>query len=439
MRDRLASGRGGGNLHRKVTRLSGAAGGETLLRGLSFAIVDEADSVLIDEARTPLILSAGEDGSRDPALFDTMLARAGSLRAGVDFTVLAQERRPELTAAGRAALGAWDGDGPPWNVAAERERLALQALTALHLLHRGEAYLVRDGRAEIVDEFTGRILPDRSWSDGLQEMVERKEGLALSPRRRTIARMTYQRFFRRYRRLAGLSGTLREVGPELWRVYRLPVVALPPHRPDRKTWHPVRGFAEGAAKWRAIAAEVARIHATGAPVLIGTRSVAAAAHAAEILAAAGLAPVVLSADQDAAEAAVVARAGAPGAITVATNMAGRGTDIALHPGVAALGGLHVVVSEPHESRRIDRQLAGRCGRQGDPGRVLRFVALDDALLLSHGSWLLHGLAMLGSEGIKRFAASAQHRAERLHARLRRDLLRADDWLGDATAFTGTPE
>jgi preprotein translocase subunit SecA len=439
MRDRLASRRGGGNLRRKVARLAGEAGGEPLLRGLSFAIVDEADSVLIDEARTPLILSAGEDGGRDPALFDTMLARAGGLRTGIDFTLLAQERRPELTSAGRAALGAWEGDGPPWNVAAERERLATQALTALHLLTRGEAYLLRDGKAEIVDEFTGRILPDRSWSDGLQEMVERKEGLALSPRRSTIARMTYQRFFRRYRRLAGLSGTLREVGAELWRVYRLPVVALPPHRADRKTWHPVRGYADGAAKWRAIAAEVARIHATGAPVLIGTRSVASAAHAAAVLTAAGLAPVVLSADQDAAEAEVVARAGAPGAITVATNMAGRGTDIALHPGVVALGGLHVVVSEPHESRRIDRQLAGRCGRQGDPGQVLRFVSLDDALMLGHGATGLRAMARLGSGAIRRLASLAQHRAERLHARLRRDLLRADDWLGDATAFTGAPE
>ena len=396
--------------------------------------------MLIDEARTPLILSAGEGNDRDPAMFDLFLARARLLRRGVDFAMSGGERRPELRPAGRAALAAWQDEPPPWNVPAERERLAQLALTALHALHRDEAYLVRDGKAEIIDEFTGRILPDRSWSDGLQEMVERKEGLALSPRRDTIARMTYQRFFRRYRLLAGLSGTLGEVSAELWRVYRLPVVALPPHRPDRKTWLPVRGFATAAAKWQAIATTVAAIHATGAPVLIGTRSVADASRAASVLAAAGLAHVVLSADQDAAEAEVIARAGAAGSITVATNMAGRGTDIALHPGIADRGGLHVVLSEPHESRRVDRQLAGRCGRQGDPGQVLRFVSLDDALLKGHAAAPLRGLARLaGSAAICRAATHAQRRAERLHARMRRDLLRADEWLGDATAFTGAPE
>jgi preprotein translocase subunit SecA len=321
--------------------------------------------------------------------------------------------------------------------------LIAMALTALHVLQRDEQYLVRDEKAQIIDEFTGRILPDRTWVEGLHEMVERKEGVELSRRRGTKARMTYQRFFRRYCRLAGMTGTAQEVTAELWRVYRLPVASIPPNRPDRKTIVPCRAHAGIADKWRAIAAEVAAIHATGAPVLIGTRTVGAAREASQALDARGLPHVVLSAAQDAAEAAIVAQAGQLGAITVATNMAGRGTDIRLSEQAVSLGGLHVIISELHEAGRIDRQLGGRCGRQGDPGWISSHVSLEDDLIKRHGPHhLLMARRLLGRTGLRwapALAKLAQAGAERLHARMRADLLRSDEWLGDAIAFVGEQE
>ena len=446
MRDRLRLGRRLGNLRRKATSLArGGRGSEReLLRGLHFAIVDEADSVLIDEARTPLILSAESDVERDDQAFDHAISYANELKRDVHFRMFDNQRRLELLPRGRSQITDLEQHGPPWDVAAERERLISMALTALHVLKRDEQYLVRDGKAPIIDEFTGRILADRTWVEGLQEMVERKEALELSLRRATKARMTYQRFFRRYCRLAGMTGTAREVTGELWSVYRLPVATIPLNRLDRKIVVPCRAYPSADAKWDAIAAEVAAIHATGAPVLIGTRTVAAARVASEALTARGLDHVVLSAAQDAAEAGIVAQAGQIGAITVATNMAGRGTDIRLNEEARARGGLHVIISELHEAGRIDRQLGGRCGRQGDPGWISSHVALDDDLIQRHGPpVMLMGAGLwfgrAKSRWLLRTATLAQRRAERMHARMRADLLRAEEWIGDAIAFVGEQE
>ncbi len=444
MRDRLVMGRARSNLRQKAARIAGGAaqiGAGTLLRGLQFAIVDEADSVLIDEARTPLILSAEVDDTRDPEEARTALEVAAGLRHGRDFVIHARERRVALQEAGRRALTALADRGAPWDSGPERERLVELALTALHTLRRDEHYLVRDGKAEIIDEFTGRVMPDRSWSDGLQDMVDCLEGLTPGPARTTVARTTYQRFYRRYRRLAGMSGTLREVAGELWRVYRLPVATVPLHRADRKRHLGTLSFIDDAAKWQAIARHVAAAQADGRPVLVGTRTVDASHRAAAALTQAGVPHVVLNAAHDATEADIVARAGEARAVTVATNMAGRGTDIRLGEGVAAGGGLSVIVSEPHEAGRIDRQLIGRCGRQGDPGTVLRFVALTDSLLASHVPRVPQAfIACLPrparDAAIPLLARLAQMRAERLHMRMRRDLLRLEEWLGDAIAFAG---
>jgi preprotein translocase subunit SecA len=446
MRDRLRLGRRLGNLRRKAARLG--AGSATLeaalLRGLPFAIVDEADSVLVDEARTPLILSGSTGIEREAAVFDQALELARPLRDGRDYLFVPNERRVQLLERGRKALEAAESLGTPWDEVAERERLIMHALTALHVMQRDEHYLVREGKAEIIDEYTGRILPDRTWTEGLQEMIERKEGLALSERRATQARMTYQRFFRRYGRLAGMTGTAREVVEEFWRVYRLPVATIPPNRPSRRRVLPAVGHRDGAAKWRAIIAEVAEIHGRDAPVLIGTRTVAESARASAELTAAGLDHVVLNAAQNASEAEIVAKAGRSGAITVATNMAGRGTDIRPDAAALAQGGLFVFVSELHEAARIDRQLEGRSARQGEPGEVRIHVSLDDAIVARHFPPLLVAAARslgprLGSRGIAAIARLAQYRAERLHARMRRELLKSDEWVGDATAFAGEQE
>ena len=445
MRDRLAAGRRTGELRSRVADLTRPAGqgSQGLLRGLHFAIVDEADSVLIDEARTPLILAVETADERDTAVYDRALMIAGDLRPAEDFRLFANERRVALLPVGRERIAILSGEGLPWDEPAERERLVTLALTALHTLNRDEHYLLKDGKAGIIDEYTGRIMADRTWSDGLQEMLDRKEGLALSPSRATQARMTYQRFFRRYRRLSGMSGTLGEVAGELWTTYRLRVATIPTHRVDGRSEDGPKGHLHEAGKWAEIAVSVAALHRTGAPVLIGTRTVGASEMASQALSRAGLNHVVLSAAQPTAEAAIVARAGEAGAITVATNMAGRGTDIRLAPGTAGMGGLHVVISEPHESRRIDRQLAGRCARQGDPGSVAAHVALDDALLQRHCPGLAYLLARWPLPGqsalVVALSRLAQRRAERLHRRMRRELLRSDEWLGDATAFAGEAE
>jgi preprotein translocase subunit SecA len=448
MRDRLAFGGSPGNPCRKGSALRGdAIGPAPLLRGLYHAIVDEADSVLVDEARTPLILSmTAKHDARSVDAFDRALAMAGTLRPGMDYALLEGERRVVLLPAGRhhlAELSAAEINAP-WDVAEEREHLLEQALTARHMLLRDEHYLVRDGTVQIIDEFTGRVLPDRTWSDGLQELIERKEGLDLLPYRETEARMTYQRFARRYRSLSGLSGTLHEVAGELWRVYGVRVARVPPHRPDRKTLRKPGGYLNDAAKWQAIVARVAECHAGNAPVLIGTRTLAASEQASRTLEAAGIPHVVLNAAQDAAEAGIIARAGNAGAVTVATNMAGRGTDIRVADDVALAGGLRVIVTEPHEARRIDRQLIGRCGRQGQPGEAEAYMALTDALLVRHCTLVERLLARVlfaptRGRSVVWAARRAQRRGERLHSAMRHDLLRNDRWMEDAIAFAGQPE
>lgn len=446
LRDRLVLTKLGGNLRRKLDLIAGgaAANGQPILRGLHFAIVDEADSVLIDEARTPLILSATIQSEDEAALWRDALGLARELEPGRDFLVLAGERRVQLTRSGDERLSQRaKALGGVWLSEAQRLDLVLSALTALHVMQRDHDYIVRDGRVQLVDEYSGRIMPDRSWTNHLQQMVEAKEGLELTPQRVTLARLTYQRLFRRYETLSGMTGTAREVAGELFEVYGLLVAAIPTHRPARLQMHPDQIFDGQSAKWQAIVSLTQELHARGAPVLIGTRSVAASRQASAMLAQAGLAHRVLNAENDASEADIVAGAGARGAITVATNMAGRGTDIALGPQVDQLGGLHVIMSERHDAGRIDRQLAGRAARQGEPGVFFALTSTDDSNLIVAS--LLTRLAAqiglrLGWPALARAAARhAQRHAERQHGRTRRALLLHDEGLSDVLAFSGQSE
>jgi preprotein translocase subunit SecA len=356
------------------------------LRGLGWAIVDEADSVLIDEARTPLII--GSEGSSGAAADDLDLALADvkSLVREVDFFLIKGQRRADIRdpALRRLAQQAGSRSGR-WEIPAWREELWRQALVALHLCRRDIDYLVREGRIEIIDEFTGRVLPGRSWGAGLHQLVELKEGCQRTDRGLDAARVTYQRFFTRYRRLAGLTATASEASRELWTVYRLSVACLSTHRRLRRVRLRTAVF-PAAQKWAAIAEETARRHATGQPVLVATRTLAASVEASAALAKAGLQHRLLNAAEDHAEAEIISRAGEMGQITIATNMAGRGADIPLGPGVADLGGLHVIVSELHEARRIDRQLFGRCARHGAPGSFQLVLGDDDALAMNWPRW-----------------------------------------------------
>jgi preprotein translocase subunit SecA len=433
-------------LHGRVARLDGRRAHEDalVLRGLDFAIIDEADSVLIDEARTPLIISETMSaGSADRTCVEA-LDLVAELLEGQDYRIDRSERRIDLTPAGKTRVETLSATlGDHWGSTVVRSELVVKALTARLLFERDVHYLMRDGRVCIIDEYTGRIMPDRFWNDGLHQMIEAKEGCAPSSRRGSVARITYQRFFARYRHLCGMSGTLAEITHELRTVYGVGVARIPTHHPCRRGIEPTVIAPTATEKWRSIADHAVALAATGRPVLIGTRSVAASERASALLHGHGVAHDLLNAAQDSAEAAIVARAGEAGRITIATNMAGRGTDIRLEDGVSDRGGLAVILSDRHDAARIDRQLAGRGARQGDAGSFLQVLSLEDALmdpLRAHGT----GRVLLTmARAHRRLAcllfALMQRRAERRHRVVRRELMRFETRLQASLSFAGRPD
>jgi len=406
-----------------------------VLRGLQVAIIDEVDSVLIDEAVTPLII-AGEAPNREQMQAYRQAAEfAGQFRPDVHFTIDARYREIQLTHAGRLHLYELvRGLGGLWAAPRRREELMVQALVAREFFLRGEQYVVKDDKVVIIDETTGRLQPDRSW---------REEELELSTPKDTLARVSFQRFFRLYRQLGGMTGTAEEAQAELWQIYHLATVGIPTHRPVARRRWPDRVFVSADAKWRALLEHVRDVNRTGRPILVGTRSVESSQRFAEMLEAAGLSCHVLNAVHHQQEAQRIREAGEKGRITVATNMAGRGTDIKLGVGVRDLGGLHVVAAERNESGRLDRQLFGRAGRQGDPGSAVAFVSLDDELIRRYGSRLaamtLKARGDACGELPPRYARlfdTAQRRAESLALGKRKSVLKNDDWLDDALGFAG---
>jgi preprotein translocase subunit SecA len=416
----------------------------TILSGLHFAIVDAADGVLADEASTPLIISASQETPPDAAPYIAALRLARGLRRETDWFIEADERRIRLTPAGRAALARRaPALGGAWRVAAAREDRVRQALQALHLYERDRHYILGpdpetgETAVIIVDESTGRPMPDRSWEGGLHQCIEVKEGLAPTALRQTIARVTYQRFFRQYLRMSGMTGTGMEIAGEMRSFFDLTTYTVPPHRPLRRRFLGVRMLPDAPAKIAAVVARTQEMVARGRPVLVGTRTVAASEAVSAALHAAGVAHVVLNARQDADEAELVAAAGAAGAVTVATNMAGRGTDIALSEAAREAGGLHVILTEHHESRRVDRQLHGRAGRQGDPGSCEDIVARDDALYAR----FVPGLARLCRPLPAALAApllrrAMQRRAEALGAQHRRQQFSSERDVARLSAIAG---
>jgi preprotein translocase subunit SecA len=416
-----------------------------VMRGLDTAIVDEADSILIDEAVTPLIISGEAPNTEQIEAFALAAELAGNLEPQRDYRVDHRYREINLTRSGMARLEQLTRDaGGIWNGRRRRQELVSQALNARELFLRDKQYVIQDDKVVIVDEFTGRLMPDRTWRAGLHQAVEAKEGIEVESPKETLARISFQRFFRLYRNLSGMTGTAWEARHELWQIYSLPTVVLPTHRPCIRTSEPDHVFATVRAKWQAVVEEIRRVHAQGRPILVGTRSVEASEHLNRLLNDLGLRRQVLNAVRHAEEAAIVARAGQKGAITVATNMAGRGTDIKLGRGVAALGGLYVIATERHESGRIDRQLAGRAGRQGDPGSASTFVSLEDELLqrsTPHAARHLRrryaaNLGPIESRPVRAILSIAQARTERMALRQRRSVLRADDWLDEFLGFAG---
>lgn len=438
LRDRLASP--------LLPRMSGLlldsllhrAGGEdwtghVVQRGLYAAIVDEADSVLIDEAITPAIISLQAEDSPSPH-YAVGAKIAEEMQSGTHYEVETRHRTVRLTDAGRTLLERAAAGLPPfWSGARRREELISQALHAKELYRLNEDYVIKDGAVQIVDRSTGRILVGRQWQLGLHQAVEAKEGIAPKGENTAAARSSYQAFFQKYQRLAGMSGTAHEVRRELWSWYRLPVVRIPTHRPVVRKAAPDSVHTTEEAKLTAAVERVARAHAKGQPVLVGTWSVLTSERMAEMLRARGIDCQVLNANREAEEAAIIAGAGRRGAVTVATNMAGRGTDILLDAESRAAGGLLVVSTERHDEHRVDRQLAGRAGRQGDPGAVHAFVSLEDRLIAQHGLsplvWAVRGTA----GPLRRLVARmlwwlSQRNASRRWVVIRAEASRADAWL-----------
>ena len=359
-------------------------------RELHFAIVDEADSILVDEARIPLVI-AGATGGASVGL-ERIAALVRGLRRGVDFDTDEYGHNIALTEAGTARVEALLGCGPLFST----ENLTLHAhvrnaLHAQNLLQRDVDYIVRSGKVELVDDFTGRVADRRRWPDGLHAAIEANEGVRQQPEGQILGSITLQHFLRLYARLAGMTATAEPAAEELFDFYGLRVAAVPTHRPAIRVDHDDVVFTHKAAKRKRLVEEIARVQGTGRPVLVGTASVEESEDLATALRAAGVVGQVLNAKNDEREAQVVAAAGAVGAVTISTNMAGRGTDIRLggpdekdRDRVVALGGLYVIGTNRHESRRIDQQLRGRAGRQGDPGSSRFFVSLADDLVRRYG-------------------------------------------------------
>ena len=381
---------------------------DRVLRPLNYCIVDEVDSILIDEARTPLIISGPSEQSTDkyyivnrliPSLKVRMITEKDEVKAkyeginldeGVDAIIDEKAHTATLTDTGIAKAEKFLNVPNLYNdVESEWVHHINQALRAHHLYERDVDYVVKDGEVIIVDEFTGRLMPGRRWSDGLHQAVEAKEGLQIKEENQTLATITFQNFFKLYKKLSGMTGTAMTEANEFWQIYKLDVVEIRPNRPSKRIDYPDLVYLTEREKFNAIVDEVEDLWKKGAPVLVGTRSIEKSEKLSHMLRAKGIPHQVLNAKYHEMEAQIISQAGRKGAVTIATNMAGRGTDIVLggNPAnkqeqdeVVALGGLHVIGSERHESRRIDNQLRGRCARQGDPGCSRFYISLDDELM-----------------------------------------------------------
>jgi preprotein translocase subunit SecA len=400
-------------------------------RGQYYLLVDEADSLMIDEARTPLIIGAlpGDQAKVAEACYQWAAKVASRFAEGEHYQYKHDKKAVELTTAGRQLTRALPKP-PDLNTVGivPIYEYVERAIKVARDFQRDREYVIRNGEIVIVDEFTGRLGEGRKWRAGIHQAIEAKEGVKVTVDTGHAAQITVQELFSRYERLAGMTGTAVSSARELKRVYRTPVVPVPTNRRCIRRPRPTLIFGTTDDKWAAIVEEVLNVHAEGRPVLIGTRSIDKSEQLSQLLRATGIEHQVLNAKHLAAEAEIVKQAGQSGKVTVATNMAGRGTDIHLGAGVAELGGLHVICTEMHDAARIDRQLIGRCARQGDPGTYRQFLALDDEILAAGygpkkaARLKARGHKSHGPPGSARLFRRAQRRVEKKHYRDRRKLM-----------------
>ena len=403
-------------------------------RPLHYAIVDEVDSILIDEARTPLIISG--PGQKSTEMYAVMARAVANLKEGEDYKVDEKQKtvapNDEVVPKIEKFLGIQNLYAPE-NI--ELSHCFTAALRAKALMKRDRDYVVRDGEIVIVDEFTGRLMTGRRYSDGLHQAIEAKENVKIQRESQTLATITFQNYFRMYDKLAGMTGTAKTEEDEFLKIYKLPVVVIPTNMPVRRTDHPDVVYKNKRAKYRAVTNEVERIHGKGQPVLIGTTSIEQSEELSGYLRKRGIPHSVLNAKFHEKEAQIVANAGQRGVVTIATNMAGRGTDIKLGEGVPELGGLFIIGTERHESRRIDNQLRGRSGRQGDPGESRFYISLEDDLMRLFASEniakVMDKLGMEEDEPIEHtlITRSIEHAQKKVEARnfdIRKHVLEYDD-------------
>ncbi len=403
-------------------------------RGHHYAIVDEVDSILIDEARTPLIISGASDESTD--LYQRVDEVVCQLEAEKHYTVDEKGKTASLTDEGVQHVEELLGIDNLYDTASiTAQHHVLQALKAHTVFRRDVDYIVKDGQVVIVDEFTGRLMAGRRFSDGLHQALEAKEHVTVAAENQTLASITFQNYFRMYDKLSGMTGTADTEAVEFAQIYALEVSTIPSNRPMVRKDMPDLIYRTRREKMHAIVQSIKELHATGQPVLVGTISIETSELISQLLTREGVPHSVLNAKHHAQEAEIVAQAGQAGKVTIATNMAGRGTDIKLGEGVIELGGLHILGTERHESRRIDNQLRGRSGRQGDPGSSRFYLSLEDDLMRLFGSDRLSGLMQkLGmQEGepienamVSRAIENAQKRVEGHHFEIRKTLLDYDN-------------
>lgn len=403
-------------------------------RPLNYAIVDEVDSILIDEARTPLIISG--PGERSTDSYYTLAKVVPQLVAGEDYTIDEKQKTIAPTESGIAKVEKMLKIENLYDSAnLELNHLLNASLRAYAMMHRDKDYVVKDGQVVIVDEFTGRLMFGRRYSDGLHQAIEAKEGLKVERESQTLASITFQNYFRMYDKLAGMTGTAKTEEQEFNNIYGLEVYEIPPNRPLLRKDLPDLIFKTKKAKYKAVVKDVVERHKKGQPVLVGTTSITQSEQLSDMLLKSGVPHNVLNAKHHEKEAEIVANAGQRGMVTIATNMAGRGTDISLGEGVAELGGLHILGTERHESRRIDNQLRGRSGRQGDPGSSQFFLSLEDDLMRIFGADNISGMMdKLGIEEdepiehslITKSIERAQKKVENHNFNIRKYILEYDD-------------
>ena len=403
-------------------------------RELNFALVDEVDSILIDEARTPLIISGAAAKPRE--LYKTVARLITLLKAEEHYTVDEKQKNVTLTEAGVARMEELLGvDNLADEANMELSHHVNQALKAQVLMKKDRDYVVKDGEVIIVDEFTGRLMFGRRYSEGLHQAIEAKEGVNIEKESQTLATITFQNYFRMYKKLAGMTGTAKTEEDEFRGIYGMDVVQIPTNKPVIRVDKPDVVYRTQMGKYKAVADMVAERHAVGQPVLVGTVSIEISELLSEIIKHKGIPHNVLNAKYHEQEAEIIAKAGQWGAVTIATNMAGRGTDIVLGEGVKELSGSYIIGTERHESRRIDNQLRGRSGRQGDPGTTQFYISLEDDLMRRFGSDNIAGMmdkigmnddTPIENKMISRSIENAQKRVESRNFEIRKHVLEYDD-------------